>query len=64
MQVDVVRHDDSAYDSHSLLQLQGATAVTVWYEHPFQQLPLVWLYHYILQQQRVKVVTVQKKNYC
>lgn len=49
VQIDVMRHDDSAYDSHGLLQLHRPTASTVWYKHPLQQLPLVWLYQHVLQ---------------
>lgn len=49
MQIDVMRHDHSANDSHSLLQLHRSTASTVRYKHPLQQLPLVWIYQHVLQ---------------
>lgn len=50
VQIDVVWHDDGAHDPYCLLQLIGPTALTVRQEHPLQQVPLVWLHHYILRQ--------------
>lgn len=49
MQVDVVGHDDSTYNSHCLLQLHRPTAGTVGYKHTLQKLPLVWFYQHVLQ---------------